>query len=156
MFFLNSKIISHFTARSCAFVVFSGAAGLNGLLLLQDLTMETELEAVNGRRVRALEVFAHALRFFREHALKVNAPSVPSRPRLAYGGFPPVLSPGGEGPVVHRPGGGPSQMGDHRPGRVATTCQTVHEGGCVPGRLLRAEFSIPKVFFLHSKPLCVL
>lgn len=39
---------------------------------LQDLTMETELEAVNGRRVRAIEVFAHALRFFREHALKVR------------------------------------------------------------------------------------
>ncbi|XP_019718778.1 heat shock 70 kDa protein 12B-like isoform X2 [Hippocampus comes] len=35
-----------------------------------DLTMETELEAVNGRRVAAIEVFAHALRFFREHALK--------------------------------------------------------------------------------------
>uniref|UniRef100_A0A3Q0QUV4 Heat shock protein 12B n=1 Tax=Amphilophus citrinellus TaxID=61819 RepID=A0A3Q0QUV4_AMPCI len=35
-----------------------------------DLTMETELEAVNGQRVRAIEVFAHALRFFREHALK--------------------------------------------------------------------------------------
>uniref|UniRef100_A0A3Q2CMI3 Heat shock protein 12B n=1 Tax=Cyprinodon variegatus TaxID=28743 RepID=A0A3Q2CMI3_CYPVA len=35
-----------------------------------DLTMETELEAVNGRKVRAIEVFAHALRFFREHALK--------------------------------------------------------------------------------------
>lgn len=39
--------------------------------------METELEAVNGRRVRAIEVFAHALRFFRVHALKVAAPSVP-------------------------------------------------------------------------------
>uniref|UniRef100_A0A665UU87 Heat shock protein 12B n=1 Tax=Echeneis naucrates TaxID=173247 RepID=A0A665UU87_ECHNA len=35
-----------------------------------DLTMETELEAVNGRKVTAIEVFAHALRFFREHALK--------------------------------------------------------------------------------------
>ncbi|XP_033839907.1 heat shock 70 kDa protein 12B isoform X2 [Periophthalmus magnuspinnatus] len=35
-----------------------------------DLSMETELEAVNGRKVRAIEVFAHALRFFREHALK--------------------------------------------------------------------------------------
>ncbi|XP_068612270.1 heat shock 70 kDa protein 12B [Brachionichthys hirsutus] len=35
-----------------------------------DLTMETELGAVSGRRVRAIEVFAHALRFFREHALK--------------------------------------------------------------------------------------
>lgn len=39
--------------------------------MLQDLSMETELEAVNGRKVRAIEVFAHALRFFREHALKV-------------------------------------------------------------------------------------
>ncbi|XP_061665034.1 heat shock 70 kDa protein 12B [Syngnathoides biaculeatus] len=35
-----------------------------------DLTLATELEAVNGRRVAAIEVFAHALRFFREHALK--------------------------------------------------------------------------------------
>lgn len=44
--------------------------------ILQDLTMETELEAVNGRKVRAIEVFAHALRFFREHALKVRPWSV--------------------------------------------------------------------------------
>ncbi|XP_056318219.1 heat shock 70 kDa protein 12B [Danio aesculapii] len=35
-----------------------------------DLTMETELKSVSGRRVQAIEVFAHALRFFREHALK--------------------------------------------------------------------------------------
>ncbi|XP_072310783.1 heat shock 70 kDa protein 12B isoform X2 [Eucyclogobius newberryi] len=35
-----------------------------------DLSMETDLEAVNGQKVRAIEVFAHALRFFREHALK--------------------------------------------------------------------------------------
>uniref|UniRef100_A0A8C1BY97 Heat shock protein 12B n=1 Tax=Cyprinus carpio carpio TaxID=630221 RepID=A0A8C1BY97_CYPCA len=35
-----------------------------------DLTMETELESVSGRRVPAIEVFAHALRFFREHVLK--------------------------------------------------------------------------------------
>ncbi|XP_053485243.1 heat shock 70 kDa protein 12B [Ictalurus furcatus] len=35
-----------------------------------DLTMVTELESVSGRRVRAIEVFAHALRFFREHVLK--------------------------------------------------------------------------------------
>ncbi|MEQ2198794.1 hypothetical protein XENOCAPTIV_018522, partial [Xenoophorus captivus] len=38
-----------------------------------DLTMETELEAVSGRKVRAIEVFAHALHFFREHALKVRS-----------------------------------------------------------------------------------
>ncbi|KTF80459.1 hypothetical protein cypCar_00024128, partial [Cyprinus carpio] len=36
----------------------------------KDLTMETELESVSGRRVPAIEVFAHALRFFREHVLK--------------------------------------------------------------------------------------
>uniref|UniRef100_A0A8C7DZH0 Heat shock protein 12B n=1 Tax=Oncorhynchus kisutch TaxID=8019 RepID=A0A8C7DZH0_ONCKI len=35
-----------------------------------DLTMETELEAVSGRKVRAIDVFSHALRFFRVHALK--------------------------------------------------------------------------------------
>ncbi|XP_078411322.1 heat shock 70 kDa protein 12B-like isoform X2 [Cetorhinus maximus] len=35
-----------------------------------DLTMETELEAVNGKSVRALKVFAHALRYFQKHALK--------------------------------------------------------------------------------------
>ncbi|XP_006010284.1 heat shock 70 kDa protein 12B [Latimeria chalumnae] len=35
-----------------------------------DLTMETELEAVNGKKLKALEVFAHALRFFKEHALQ--------------------------------------------------------------------------------------
>lgn len=46
---------------------------------LQDLTMETELEAVNGRKVRAIEVFAHALRFFREHALKVRPESSAQR-----------------------------------------------------------------------------
>ncbi|KAL0969931.1 hypothetical protein UPYG_G00234700 [Umbra pygmaea] len=37
---------------------------------ISNLTMETELEAVSGRKVRAIEVFAHALRFFKEHALK--------------------------------------------------------------------------------------
>lgn len=80
-----------------------------------------------------------------------------------YRGFHLVLSSGGEGPVVHRPGGGGHQMGDHRPGCVATTCQTVHERGCVPGRVKRfylppllhkkEKVSIPNVFFLHSKPL---
>ncbi|XP_059821843.1 heat shock 70 kDa protein 12B-like isoform X2 [Hypanus sabinus] len=35
-----------------------------------DLTLETELEAVNGKTMKALHVFAHALRFFRTRALK--------------------------------------------------------------------------------------
>ncbi|XP_067389625.1 heat shock 70 kDa protein 12B [Emydura macquarii macquarii] len=36
----------------------------------RDLTMKTELEAVNGKKVQALEVFAHALRFFKQHAVQ--------------------------------------------------------------------------------------
>ncbi|XP_028833068.1 heat shock 70 kDa protein 12B isoform X1 [Denticeps clupeoides] len=43
-----------------------------------DLTMETELEAVSGRRVRAIEVFAHALRFFRKHSMKEVQEASPS------------------------------------------------------------------------------
>ncbi|ERE69761.1 heat shock protein 12B [Cricetulus griseus] len=35
-----------------------------------DLTLKTQLEAVNGKQMLALEVFAHALRFFKEHALQ--------------------------------------------------------------------------------------
>lgn len=73
---------------------------------------------------------------------------------------PSSRSSGGEGPVVHRPGGGGDPMGDHRSGCVATTCQTVHERGCVPGRVTHSylqqekkKVSIPNVFFLHSKPL---
>lgn len=38
----------------------------------QDLTLKTQLEAVNGKKMPALEVFAHALRFFKEHALQVH------------------------------------------------------------------------------------
>uniref|UniRef100_A0A8C4Q813 Heat shock protein 12B n=1 Tax=Eptatretus burgeri TaxID=7764 RepID=A0A8C4Q813_EPTBU len=34
------------------------------------ITLETELEAANGRMLRALDIFAHALRFFRERALQ--------------------------------------------------------------------------------------
>uniref|UniRef100_A0A8B9Q0A4 Heat shock protein family A (Hsp70) member 12B n=1 Tax=Apteryx owenii TaxID=8824 RepID=A0A8B9Q0A4_APTOW len=41
-----------------------------------DLTMKTELEAVNGKKVQALEVFAHALRFFKQHAVQVRPPGV--------------------------------------------------------------------------------
>ncbi|KYO26274.1 heat shock protein 12A isoform B [Alligator mississippiensis] len=47
-----------------------------------DLTMKTELEAVNGKKVAALEVFAHALRFFKQHALqelKDQCPSLPEK-----------------------------------------------------------------------------
>ncbi|XP_069488365.1 heat shock 70 kDa protein 12B isoform X3 [Ambystoma mexicanum] len=45
-----------------------------------DLSMKTELEAVNGKKIQALEVFAHALRFFKQHAmqeLKDQCPSLP-------------------------------------------------------------------------------
>ncbi|XP_063313619.1 heat shock 70 kDa protein 12B [Pelobates fuscus] len=43
-----------------------------------DLTMKTELEAVNGKKVQALMVFAHALRFFKEHAVKELKDQCPS------------------------------------------------------------------------------
>lgn len=36
--------------------------------------MKTELEAVNGKKMPALEVFAHALRFFKQHAVQVGPP----------------------------------------------------------------------------------
>lgn len=36
--------------------------------------MKTELEAVNGKKMQALEVFAHALRFFKQHAVQVGLP----------------------------------------------------------------------------------
>ena len=34
--------------------------------------MKTELEAVNGKKVQALDVFAHALRFFKQQAVQVR------------------------------------------------------------------------------------
>jgi len=36
----------------------------------QRLSCETTLTAANGRAHRALDVFAHALRYFRQHALQ--------------------------------------------------------------------------------------
>uniref|UniRef100_A0A8C3U942 Heat shock protein family A (Hsp70) member 12B n=1 Tax=Catharus ustulatus TaxID=91951 RepID=A0A8C3U942_CATUS len=47
-----------------------------------DLTMKTELEAVNGKKMPALEVFAHALRFFKQHA--VQCPSLPERDAIRW------------------------------------------------------------------------
>uniref|UniRef100_A0A8C8RRQ3 Heat shock protein family A (Hsp70) member 12B n=1 Tax=Pelusios castaneus TaxID=367368 RepID=A0A8C8RRQ3_9SAUR len=52
-----------------------------------DLTMKTELEAVNGKKVQALEVFAHALRFFKQHAvqeLKDQCPSLQERNAIRW------------------------------------------------------------------------
>ncbi|NXK83914.1 HS12B protein, partial [Amazona guildingii] len=52
-----------------------------------DLTMSTELEALNGKKAPALEVFAHALRFFRQHAvqeLKEQCPSLPERDAIRW------------------------------------------------------------------------
>lgn len=46
----------------------------------QDLTLKTQLEAVNGKKMPALEVFAHALRFFKEHALQVPCSPSPGPP----------------------------------------------------------------------------
>ena len=57
-----------------------------------DLTLKTQLEAVNGKKMPALEVFAHALRFFREHALQVRHGSVAAvkgPPSLSFPLSPP-------------------------------------------------------------------
>lgn len=50
----------------------------NCLCPCQDLTLKTQLEAVNGKKMPALEVFAHALRFFKEHALQVCCGPIPA------------------------------------------------------------------------------
>lgn len=53
----------------------------------QDLTLKTQLEAVNGKKMPALEVFAHALRFFKDHALQVHCGPAPAK------GAPPTARP---------------------------------------------------------------
>ena len=39
-------------------------------ILYQDLHMGLEIQAANGKKLRAMEVFAHALRFFKDHCLQ--------------------------------------------------------------------------------------
>ena len=38
----------------------------------QNLSIDTELHAANGKRVKAIDIFAYALAFFKEQALKVK------------------------------------------------------------------------------------
>lgn len=38
----------------------------------QNLSIDTDLHAANGKKVKALDIFAYALAFFKEQALKVN------------------------------------------------------------------------------------
>ncbi|XP_053110136.1 heat shock 70 kDa protein 12B [Hemicordylus capensis] len=52
-----------------------------------DLTMKTELEAVNGKKVQALEVFAHALSYFKRQAiqeLKDQCPALPEKDAIRW------------------------------------------------------------------------
>lgn len=42
----------------------------------QNLSIDTDIHAANGRRVKALDIFAYALAFFKEQALKVTRLSV--------------------------------------------------------------------------------
>ncbi|XP_066488092.1 heat shock 70 kDa protein 12B [Tiliqua scincoides] len=52
-----------------------------------DLSMKTELEAVNGKTMQALEVFAHALRFFKRQALqelKDQCPALPEHDAIRW------------------------------------------------------------------------
>lgn len=39
---------------------------------IQNLSINTDLHAANGKRVKALDIFAYALAFFKEQALKVT------------------------------------------------------------------------------------
>lgn len=48
-----------------------------------DLTLDTDLTAANGKKIRALEIFAYALQYFKEQALKVRQVAVPG---VAVGG----------------------------------------------------------------------
>lgn len=41
-------------------------------LCKQNLSIDTDLHAANGKRVKALDIFAYALAFFKEQALKVT------------------------------------------------------------------------------------
>ena len=47
----------------------------------QNLSTETDIQAANGKRVKALDIFAYALAFFKEQALKVE-PSAGPGPAL--------------------------------------------------------------------------
>lgn len=47
--------------------------------------MDTDLTAANGKKVKALDIFAYALQYFKEQALKVGHMAVPMAGR---GGAP--------------------------------------------------------------------
>nr|XP_042711611.1 heat shock 70 kDa protein 12B [Chrysemys picta bellii] len=98
-----------------------------------DLTMKTELEAVNGKKVQALEVFAHALRFFKQHAVQVvQLPGAGGRPgnqRQILGNFPVGINPG-------RAGMG---QGNHPPVDLAASSQ----GTCQTELIKRSAFPSP-------------
>lgn len=42
--------------------------------------MDTDLTAANGKKVKALEIFAYALQYFKDQALKVRLRGGGSRP----------------------------------------------------------------------------
>lgn len=42
--------------------------------------MDTDLTAANGKKVKALEIFAYALQYFKEQALKVGLMVATSSP----------------------------------------------------------------------------
>lgn len=55
--------------------------------------MDTDLTAANGKKIKALEIFAYALQYFKEQALKVGHVEVPV---VVVGGVPATkVVPGG-------------------------------------------------------------
>lgn len=54
----------------CRASLLQGRSETHFISPLQSLSRETMLEASNGRKVPAMEIFSHALRYFRDHALR--------------------------------------------------------------------------------------
>jgi len=68
---MNDTAVCVIALSACS--VFKNILDANlvlSLLWFQDLNADTELAATNGQTVKALTIFAHALRFFRNHALQ--------------------------------------------------------------------------------------
>lgn len=62
-------------------ITHAGEVITQWLCSCQNLSISTDLHAANGKRVKALDIFAYALAFFKEQALKVRRESLVPEPR---------------------------------------------------------------------------